>query len=431
MSSPSSSSSVDTPAREVAASWRGGLIVFLASLCFSYAFLQRVAPSAMVGDLMQSFGVGAAVLGNLSAIYFYAYSGLQIPVGSFLDRWGPRRMLTGSIALAGVGSLIFSAANSVELAYLGRLLVGIGSAVGLLGTLALAARWFPPRRFALLSGLAMLMGMVGGFAGQGPFAAMVAQFGWRACLFAAALFAFALSVILWLVVRDEPAGSRAGSPSQPKGIWSGLREAVSNREVWALAVIISACSGPMLAFGGLWGVPYLVGRYGLPRPDAAFYASLALVGWAVGAPICGWLSDAVGRRKPMLVVAITANLLLLLVLFYTADWPVWAAGLIIFGIGFTGGGGVTTYAYCREVSAPQIHGAAIGVVNMMAVAAGAVLQPVIGIVLDLLWDGSMEAGIRTYSQAMYETAFVSICLYMSLGLAALCFIRETYCRPQG
>ncbi len=379
---------------------------------------------------MQSFGVGAAVLGNLSAVYFYAYSGLQIPVGSFLDRWGPRRMLTASIALAGLGSLIFSASQNVETAYAGRLFVGIGSAVGLLGTLALAARWFPPRRFALISGLAMLMGMAGGFSGQGPFAVLVSIYGWRNCMFAASLFAFGLSAAIWLIVRDDPSGEQPRPLARGKGLFTGLREALSSREVWALAFVISACSGPMLAFGGLWGVPYIAERYGLARPDAALYASLALVGWAVGAPLFGWMSDALGRRKPLIVFATTSNLVLLVTLFYTADWPLWVAAILVFGIGFAGAGGVTTYAYCREVSPARIHGAAIGVVNMMAVAAGAVLQPVIGIVLDLFWDGVTADGIRVYSREMYDAAFISICLYVSLGLIATLFVRETYCRSQ-
>ena len=429
MSPPSSPSSANTESSP-APTWRGALIVFLAALTFSYAFLQRVAPSAMVGDLMQSFGVGAAVLGNLSAIYFYAYSGLQIPIGSFLDRWGPRRMLTGSLVLAGIGSTVFSAAQGVELAYFGRLLIGIGSAVGLLGTLALAARWFPPKRFALISGCAMLMGMAGGFAGQGPFALLVAAYGWRACLFGAAFFAFALAGAIWLIVRDEPPGRPDAVRTAPAGLLAGLREALTHRQVWALAVIISACSGPMLAFGGLWGVPYLIERYGLSRPDAALYASLALVGWAVGAPFGGWLSDAVGRRKPLLVVATAGNLSLLCLLLYTADWPLWFAAVLMFSIGLAGAGGVTTYAYCREVSSPRIHGAAIGVVNMMAVAAGAVLQPLVGIILDLLWDGAMADGIRVYSESMYQLAFMSIAAYVSLGLIAVFFLRETYCRPQ-
>ena len=62
-----------------------------AALFFGYAWVLRVAPSVMVEELMRDFAVGAAVLGNLSAAYFYGYAGMQIPVGLLLDRFGPRR----------------------------------------------------------------------------------------------------------------------------------------------------------------------------------------------------------------------------------------------------------------------------------------------------------------------------------------------------
>ena len=70
-------------------------LVLGASL-YSYGFFQRVAPSVMVEDLMREFAVTAAVLGHLSAFYFYAYAGLQIPLGVLLDRLGPRRVMTAS-----------------------------------------------------------------------------------------------------------------------------------------------------------------------------------------------------------------------------------------------------------------------------------------------------------------------------------------------
>ena len=83
---------------------RAWLIWSLGALSFSYAFFQRVAPSVIVGELMRDFAVGAAVLGNLSAIYLYAYASLQIPIGLALDRWGARRMLSGAAILAACGS---------------------------------------------------------------------------------------------------------------------------------------------------------------------------------------------------------------------------------------------------------------------------------------------------------------------------------------
>jgi MFS family permease len=82
-----------------------------------------------------------------------------------LDRFGPRRMLAVSAFLAALGSLSFSMAESLTPAYLGRALIGIGTAVTWVGALKLASMWFPPRRFALLTGLTMAGGMAGAVGG--------------------------------------------------------------------------------------------------------------------------------------------------------------------------------------------------------------------------------------------------------------------------
>ena len=157
------------------ASARAWLIWSLSALAFGYAFFQRVAPSVMVPELMAEFSIGAAVTGYLSALYFYPYVALQFPLGALLDRFGVRSLLTSAIGLAAIGSLLFAMAQSIEQAYLGRALVGIGSAVGFLSALTLAAKWFPPSMFAFLAGLVMLFGTISGVAGQAPLAALIAQ----------------------------------------------------------------------------------------------------------------------------------------------------------------------------------------------------------------------------------------------------------------
>lgn len=431
MSPPTSPSSTSTPSpAQHSTSWRGTLIFTLAALSFAYAFLQRVAPSAMVSDLMQSFDAGAAVLGNLSAIYFYAYVALQMPIGALVDRYGPRKIITIFLLLGGAGSLLFSVATSIEQAYLGRLLVGIGASCGLIAPLALAAKWFAPKRFAFLSGTAMLFGVFGGFIGQGPFASLVSLVGWRSAMLGAAVFAGGLALLIWIVVRDAPQERAAPSKGPRPKLLAGMGQVIRSPEAWALGLVASASSGPMLAFGALWGVPYMAERFDLGRTDAAFYTSLMLVGWAAGAPLGGWISDAIGRRKLPLIVSTAACTVLVTVLFYGPDLSLIPTVAVLMVTGFMGAWIASTYAFARETVPPSIHGAVTGFVNMMTVAAGAFLQPVIGVLLDLQWDGAMEQGIRIYSRAMYETAFMSIAAYAALGVVATLFVRETYCRQR-
>src|SRR5262249_28552005 len=138
------------------------------ALFFLYAWVLRVAPSVMVEELMRDFSVGAAVLGSVSAAYFYGYAGMQIPVGGLLDRFGPRRLLAISTLVCAGGCVLFSGAGTLASATAGRFLIGASAAFSLVGAMAVAGQWFTPERFAVLSGLAMAAGMAGGVLGQAP-----------------------------------------------------------------------------------------------------------------------------------------------------------------------------------------------------------------------------------------------------------------------
>ena len=121
----------------------------LGGLFFSYGYFQRVAPSVMVAELMGEFGVGAAVLGNLGALFFYAYAVMQLPAGVMLDRWGPRRVLPGAIVFCALGCWVFATADGIAQAYVGRLMIGTGAGFSWVGALKLTTLWFPVHRFAV------------------------------------------------------------------------------------------------------------------------------------------------------------------------------------------------------------------------------------------------------------------------------------------
>ena len=422
-------------AESVAVTGRAGarawLIWSLGAFCFGYAFFLRVTPSVMVDELMRDFAVGGAMLGNLSAIYFYAYAGLQLPVGVMLDRWGPRRMLAAAITIAALGGALFASADTVALAYLGRLLVGAGCAVGFVGTLTLATQWFPPERFAFLTGMTMLVGMLGGVAGQGPLAAAVEALGWRETLWLAATLGAVLAASIWLVVRDQPPGAPAAIRGSSPGpdLLADLRAILSGSQNWVIALHAGATAAPMLAYGALWGVPHLGQAYGFSRPVAAASASLVLIGWAAGAPLAGWISDRLARRRPVLIVGALLSLLFWPALLYTPGLPREAAGCLLFAVGMTSGAMIVSYAVAREFAPARASGASIGLINMMSVGSGAIFQPVVGALLDANWDGTMQAGARVYSLAAYEMALLVMPACAAVGLITAFLVRETYGRP--
>lgn len=396
------------------------LIWGLGASSFSYAFLQRVAPSVMVTDLMREFAVGAAVMGNLSAIYLYAYAGLQMPVGLALDRWGPRRMLTAAAVVAASGSALFASAEGIGLAYIGRLFVGIGSAVGFVGALKLATHWFPANRFAFVSGLTMLVAMMGAIAGQAPLAALVGAIGWRSSMLWAAALAALLALVTWLIVRDQPPGEEANQQSSGGQISlrRSLIQVLAGRQNWIIALYGGAMTAPFLSYAGLWGVTHQMRLYDLDRIAAAGSNSLMLVGWAVGAPAGGWISDRLGRRRLPMTGAAMLALLGWIVLLYTPGLSLAMDQLLLFLIGTASGAMVVCIAAARERAPAAVSGATTGFINMAMVGAGALLQPGIGLLLDSSWDGTMQDGARVYSLSAFNVALVTLPACAALAVAA-------------
>jgi MFS family permease len=395
-----------------------------AALFFGYAWVLRVAPSVMVEELMRDFAVGAAVLGNLSAAYFYGYAGMQIPVGVLLDRFGPRRLITVSTLLCACGCVLFATGETLTTVTAGRFLIGASAAFSLVGAMAVAGQWFSPDRFAMLSGLAMAMGMAGGVLGQAPLRVAIEASDWRATMLLLAAGGVALSVAAWATVRDKWHGSGGIANAL-----SGLGTVARHPQTWLIALAGLGTSSPLLGFAGLWGVPFLETAYGLPRTQAATLTSMLFVGWGVGAPFFGWLSDRIGRRRPPMLLGLALETAALVVLVYAPGLPTLTLGSLCFLIGFCGSSQIVCFALVKETHAAGLSGTGIGFVNTMVTGAGALFQPVVGLLLDLAWAGATSQGARVYDTGAYRLAFVSLVACCVAGFLCLLAVRETFCRP--
>ena len=393
------------------------------ALFFFYAWILRVAPSVMIDELMRDFAVGAAAVGHLSAFYFYGYAGMQIPVGLLMDRFGPRRLMTVAALGCAAGCLLFALAPTLWALSLGRFVIGATAAFSLVGAMTVAGQWFPPARFALLSGLAMMLGMAGGVFGQAPLRLLVDQFDWRQASLALAGGGVLLALAVVVTVRDRvrPSGSL-------RQVMAGLGQVGRNRQTWLIALAGLGTTGPLLGFAGLWGVPYLVLTQGLDRTAAAGVTSMVFIGWGVGAPVIGWLSDRIGRRKPPFVAGLVLTAVAMAGLAWAPGLPLWAVSVLCFLCGVGGSAQIVGFAAVRELNPPAAGGAALGIVNGVVTGAGALYQPLLGGLLDLAWTGEMAGGVRVYTVAAYSTAFSVLVAGAVMGIACILLMRETRCR---
>ena len=414
--------------------WLAWLMWGLVANLYLIGFFQRMAPAVMVNELMREFHLGGALMGNLSATYFYAYAAMQIPSGLLADAVGPRRLSTVACTLAAVGILVFGWSVNLWMAYAGRFLIGASVAVAFVTCMKLAGHWFPTNRFATVTGVSLLVGNAGGVMAGVPLAEAVAAFGWRTSMVATGLLTLVAAAAIWLFVRDDPGDHDYRSYAHAKVIENGslpwtaaLKTVTAEKDTWLLFLAGGLSASPVLVFAGLWGVPYLTQVYGLERSHAAAMTSTMLVAWALGGPAIGAISDRIGRRKqPYLWTNILTALLWGIFIFGHLPrellYPLFAA------IGFTSGGVIVGFAFAREANDPGASGAVGGVVNMSVLGTAAILQPLLGMILDRHWDGATLASARVYGAGAYDAAFVWLFACAAASVLAVALTRETYCQ---
>ena len=389
----------------------------VAALFYLAAFYLRTSPAVMTTELMRDFGIRASQLGQFSAFYFYAYIVMQIPTGVLVDSFGARRLLiVGSLAAA-AGTLLFGTTSSYPLASIGRAIVGASTAVGWVVTLKIATHWFPKSRFAMLSGLGLMMGNIGALFAQVPLRLLVEDFGWRSVAIGSAVCVLAIGAAAWAVVADDPSDKGASSyaPSELQrsskttigGLLRELPRLFTYRNTWLIFIAQGGFVGAMLSFTGLWGPPYLKQRFALSSTDAAAVCSVMIVCWAVASPLAGYFSDALGRRKPIYLGGAILAAIGWAVLFYA---PLSLAAFVFVAAitSFSCGAVVVAFAFAKESVPVRFLATISGAVNVGNMLGPTLLQPAIGSVLDQHWAGTLAGGVRLYPVDAFQAAFALI-----------------------
>jgi len=392
-------------------------------------FFHRMAPGVVAADLASSFHTTGVALGSLAAAYYYIYTAMQIPSGVLADTLGARTTVTIGALVAGVGSILFGLAARVT----GRLLVGLGVSVVFVGLMKSNAVWYADREYGRISGLTLLLGNLGSILAAGPLALLLLSVSWRQAFVGAGILSLLLAVANWLWVRNSPRDADFPSIHEQQGLatpaardrhWLlDLRDVLGRREVWPGFWVNLGMTGTLFAFAGLWGVPLMRDLHGLDRAAASLYTTVTLAGFALGAFKAGWLSDRIGRRKPVILGSALASVLAWLALILL-PWGAGWSGLLLYGLlGLSAGGFVVTYAAAKELLPPGVSGMGIALVNTGLFLGAALMQPAFGWVLDLTWDGTLVEGVRVYAEQDYRNG-----LWLSLGGAVLALIAATRIR---
>jgi MFS family permease len=387
------------------------------AIYYFYQYTLRSAPAVMMPQLSAAFGIGTAGVASMAGLFYYGYSPFSLVAGVAMDRFGPGRVVPIGAAAVGVGALLFASGNT-NAANLGRLLQGAGGVFALVGAAYIATTNFPASRAATLIGATQMFGMAGGSAGQFAVGPMIAAgVAWSAFWAGMGIVGLAIGALLFFMLpASTVADGREGWLRQALG---ALRQVFRNPQSILCGIIAGLLFIPTTIFDMTWGVRYLQEARGADYATAVLRSASVPLGWIIGCPLLGFLSDRIGRRK-VVIVASAALLFVCLawMLYGRADvFPPYVLGLVA---GVASGAAMLPYTIIKEANPPGVSGTATGVVNFLNFTFSALLGPVFGSRLT-----AVSGGITPMTLEHYQAAFRPLLYGVGLAIVLTFFLKET------
>lgn len=406
-------------------------------LAFAYiiVFFHRLAPGVVREDLVNEFKISGTTFANLGSVYFYAYMIMQIPAGILADSLGARKTVSIGVLLAGIGSILFGLAPSITLAFIGRLLVGIGVSVVFVPILKIQSEWFKESEFGTMSGITSFVGNLGGVIAQTPLALLVAAITWRNSFIVMGIFSIVVSILCYILVRNNPTDMNLPSIAEIEGkkvnssiikkpnLMKGLISVLINPRTWPGFIIFAGFFGAFVSMTGAWGSSYIVDVYGVSKLSAANYTMAAVLGLAIGSIAIGKVSDKLEKRKLPMISFGTIYVICWGIIVFTNGGkpPIQILMPLLFILGFTCSTFVLGWACAKEVNQPEIAGISTSIVNIGGFFGAAILPPLLGKVFDK-FSGTLPI------IELYHKAFLYCFISVIIGFIFTLFIKETNCR---
>jgi MFS family permease len=389
----------------------------ITAVYYFYQYTLRSAPAVMMPQLSDAFGLTTMGVASMVGLFYYGYSPFSLVAGVAMDRLGPRRVVPIGAAAVGIGALMFASGNS-DIASAGRLLQGAGGVFALVGAAYIATTNFPASRAATLIGATQMFGMAGGSAGQfvvGP--VIAAGVPWNAFWMAMGVGGLAISGLLYFLLPEPE--KKDQRPEWVKDAAGAMKTVFINPQSILCGMIAGLLFIPTTIFDMIWGVRYLQEARGFEYATAVLRSSLVPLGWIIGCPLLGFISDRIGRRKPVIAAGGVVLLACLAWILYgpTDVLPPYLLGLTA---GLASGAAMLPYTVIKEANPPSMSGTATGVVNFLNFTFSALLGPVFGWILF-----SVSGGADTMTLEHYQTTFEPLLYGVGAAIVLTFLLKET------
>jgi len=409
-----------------------GVFIWAIAACFFlYEFFLRTVLASVQTPVMESLGLNAETFSILGSCYYLTYGLMQIPVGIIVDRIGVKLTMVFSTAICAGSALLFASADGFAVGLTARMLMGFGSSFAFITLLVIVREWFPRKYFGFFAGLSQFVGTLGPILAGGPLVDLLesANVTWRTVIAVSGFLGFSLTLLSLFFVRgrkpDNPDALRLLAPRIP--LKTQIISLLSNRQAWFVALYSALIYTAIATLGAMWGENVLKAK-GLSERLAGDAASVLWIGYAVGCPAAGLISDLLKRRKAVIIgLAVLAFVATLsLQIFDSGGFLLF--GTIFFMIGFAGGAQNVGFAMIVEKVSDHLSATAMGLNNGLMLLFDTVNPIIFGFLVTITLKNK-NATVFDSENFTYALTYIPILCLAALLVSIFC-LKETYCKPQ-
>ncbi|MBI2784919.1 MAG: MFS transporter [Legionella longbeachae] len=371
-------------------------IIWLVGVFFLlFQFFLQLSSGIIIGAIMQEQNLTAFTAGLLSSAFYYVYTSMQIPVGLLFDRYNTRILLSFNALLCAAGCFLFSLGHSIEVLFLGRLIIGGGSSFAFVGLTRILRQHYPLKQYAFMIGLTETLGFtvtVLSMIGVGSF---INRISWHYFLAGASVIGLLISVLCWTCIPNNKPVIQ--NQNQYK---KHLVLMLKNKLVWINGLFVGLEFSVITVFAAMWAVPFLQLKLDCTLEIASILTSMILLGAGLSCPIFGWLSIHLAKRKPLIHISCLSTAILFLFILFLPIHNLFIAGVLLFAIGLCCGAYMLAFTIANELAPAESLCACTGFTNTLAMLTAPLLQPLVGYLLDYFKGNTMSHTLNDYQQTL-------------------------------